>query len=48
VEKWFKNYKSYWNNFINEDPLTEEGVVEILGTDPAGIEAVWLKLIQSF
>jgi polyribonucleotide nucleotidyltransferase len=25
---------------INEDPITEEGVIEILGTDPAGIEAV--------
>jgi len=25
---------------INEDPVTEEGIVEILGTDPAGIEAV--------
>jgi polyribonucleotide nucleotidyltransferase len=23
---------------INEDPITEEGVIEILGTDPAGIE----------
>jgi polyribonucleotide nucleotidyltransferase len=21
---------------INEDPITEEGVIEILGTDPAG------------
>jgi polyribonucleotide nucleotidyltransferase len=33
---------------INEDPITEEGVIEILGTDPAGIEAVWLKLNQYF
>jgi hypothetical protein len=31
---------------INEDPITEEGVIEILGTDPAGIEAL-LKLNQS-
>jgi polyribonucleotide nucleotidyltransferase len=31
---------------INEDPITEEGVIEILGTDPAGIEAVLLKLNQ--
>jgi polyribonucleotide nucleotidyltransferase len=28
---------------INEDP-TEEGVIEILGTDPAGIEAVLAKI----
>jgi polyribonucleotide nucleotidyltransferase len=33
---------------INEDPITEEGVIEILGTDPAGIEAVLLKLNQYF
>ncbi len=25
---------------INEDPVTEEGIVEILGTDQAGIDAV--------
>jgi hypothetical protein len=31
---------------INEDPITEEGVIEILGTDPAGIEAV-LQIRQS-
>jgi polyribonucleotide nucleotidyltransferase len=30
--------------FINEDPITEEGVIEILGTDPAGIEAVLAKI----
>jgi len=29
---------------INEDPATEEGVVEILGTDPAGIAAVMAKI----
>jgi polyribonucleotide nucleotidyltransferase len=29
---------------INEDPLTEEGVVEVLGTDPAGIAAVMAKI----
>ena len=29
---------------INEDPVTEEGIVEILGTDPAGIEAVLAKI----
>jgi polyribonucleotide nucleotidyltransferase len=29
---------------INEDPATEEGVIEILGTDPAGIEAVLAKI----
>jgi polyribonucleotide nucleotidyltransferase len=29
---------------INEDPVTEEGVIEILGTDPAGIEAVLAKI----
>jgi polyribonucleotide nucleotidyltransferase len=29
---------------INEDPTTEEGVIEILGTDPAGIEAVLAKI----
>jgi polyribonucleotide nucleotidyltransferase len=28
------------NNVINEDPITEEGVIEILGTDPAGIEGI--------
>jgi polyribonucleotide nucleotidyltransferase len=32
---------------INEDPITEEGVIEILGTDPAGIEAVLAKINQS-
>jgi polyribonucleotide nucleotidyltransferase len=29
---------------INEDPVTEEGIVEILGTDPAGIDAVLAKI----
>ena len=29
---------------INEDPVTEEGIVEILGTDPDGIEAVLAKI----
>lgn len=29
---------------INEDPVTEEGIVEILGTDPAGIEGVLAKI----
>jgi len=29
---------------INEDPLTEEGIVEILGTDPAGIEDVLARI----
>jgi polyribonucleotide nucleotidyltransferase len=29
---------------INEDPITEEGVIEILGTDPAGIEALLAKI----
>ncbi|NND79318.1 MAG: polyribonucleotide nucleotidyltransferase [Maribacter sp.] len=29
---------------INEDPVTEEGIVEILGTDPEGIEAVLAKI----
>ena len=29
---------------INEDPITEEGVIEILGTDPAVIEAVLAKI----
>jgi len=29
---------------INEDPLTEEGIVEILGTDPAGIATVMAKI----
>ncbi len=29
---------------INEDPLTGEGIVEILGTKPAGIEAVLTKI----
>ena len=29
---------------INEDPVTEEGIVEILGTKPEGIEAVLAKL----
>jgi polyribonucleotide nucleotidyltransferase len=31
---------------INEDPVTEEGIVEILGTDQAGIDAV-LESIDS-
>lgn len=29
---------------INEDPVTEEGIVEILGTDPAGINSVLAKI----
>ena len=29
---------------INEDPITEEGIVEILGTDPAGIATVMAKI----
>ncbi|MBT8313380.1 MAG: polyribonucleotide nucleotidyltransferase [Maribacter sp.] len=29
---------------INEDPVTEEGIVEILGTDPEGIDAVLAKI----
>lgn len=29
---------------INEDPVTEEGIVEILGTDPAGIDSVLAKI----
>ncbi|MDX1543190.1 MAG: polyribonucleotide nucleotidyltransferase [Christiangramia sp.] len=29
---------------INEDPVTEEGIVEILGTDPEGIEKVLAKI----
>jgi polyribonucleotide nucleotidyltransferase len=29
---------------INEDPLTGEGIVEILGTKPEGIEAVLTKI----
>jgi polyribonucleotide nucleotidyltransferase len=29
---------------INEDPLTEEGIVEILGTSPEGIEMVEAKI----
>jgi len=29
---------------INEDPVTEEGIVEILGTDQAGIDAVLRKI----
>ncbi|SFN41789.1 polyribonucleotide nucleotidyltransferase [Salegentibacter flavus] len=29
---------------INEDPETEEGIVEILGTDPEGIEKVLAKI----
>ncbi|NJB36058.1 polyribonucleotide nucleotidyltransferase [Croceivirga sp. JEA036] len=29
---------------INEDPVTEEGIVEILGTDQAGIDAVIAKI----
>ena len=29
---------------INEDPVTEEGIVEILGTNPDGIEAVLAKI----
>ena len=29
---------------INEDPVTEEGIVEILGTDPAGIDGVLAKI----
>ncbi len=29
---------------LNEDPVTEEGIVEILGTDPAGIETVLARI----
>ncbi len=29
---------------INEDPVTEEGIVEILGTSPEGIDAVLAKI----
>jgi polyribonucleotide nucleotidyltransferase len=29
---------------INEDPVTEEGIVEILGTDQTGIDAVLRKI----
>ncbi len=29
---------------INEDPVTEEGIVEILGTDPEGIDMVLTKI----
>ncbi len=29
---------------INEDPITEEGIVEILGTDPKGIEEVIARI----
>jgi polyribonucleotide nucleotidyltransferase len=29
---------------INEDPITEEGIVEILGTNQAGIDAVLAKI----
>ena len=29
---------------INEDPVTEEGIVEILGTDQSGIDAVLTKI----
>ena len=29
---------------INEDPVTEEGIVEILGTDQEGIDAVIAKI----
>jgi polyribonucleotide nucleotidyltransferase len=29
---------------INEDPVTEEGIVEILGTDQNGIDAVMTKI----
>jgi polyribonucleotide nucleotidyltransferase len=35
--------KQLEQQFINEDPITE-GVIEILGTDPAGIEAVLAKI----
>jgi polyribonucleotide nucleotidyltransferase len=45
VEKWFKITKATGTTIvINEDPITEEGVIEILGTDPAGIEAVLAKI----
>jgi polyribonucleotide nucleotidyltransferase len=36
--------KTTGTNNCNEDPITEEGVIEILGTDPAGIEAVLAKI----
>jgi polyribonucleotide nucleotidyltransferase len=40
-----QNYKATGTTIvINEDPITEEGVIEILGTDPAGIEAVLAKI----
>ncbi len=29
---------------MTEDPVTEEGIVEILGTEPEGIEAVLAKI----
>ncbi|MEQ3691893.1 MAG: S1 RNA-binding domain-containing protein, partial [Flavobacterium sp.] len=29
---------------INEDPATEEGIIEILGTDPEGIAMVMAKI----
>ncbi len=29
---------------LNEDPVTEEGIVEILGTDPIGIETVLARI----
>ena len=29
---------------VTEDPITEEGIIEILGTDPEGIEAVLAKI----
>ena len=31
---------------INEDPETEEGIIEILGTSPEGISMVESRLIQ--
>jgi hypothetical protein len=37
--KEFKNYN--WElQLLSMKTITEEGVIEILGTDPAGIEAV--------
>jgi polyribonucleotide nucleotidyltransferase len=45
---WWKSdsriTKQLEQQLLNEDPITEEGVIEILGTDPAGIEAVLAKI----
>ena len=49
-EKLFKNFKKNTGCtiVINEDPVTEEGIVEILGTDQEGIDAVSQKSILYF